>query len=57
MTAGDQPEDAVFDAQDDAFVVGLMKGAPGPTRESAGQTDSEPLQELPEIKPSPPEDS
>jgi hypothetical protein len=57
MMAGDQPESDVFDAQDDAFVLGLMESTPGPTRESADQTDAEPLQELREKKPSPPEGS
>jgi hypothetical protein len=57
VTAGDQPAHDVFDAQDDAFVVRLMEGTPGTTRESADQTDAQPLKERAEIEPSPPEDS
>ena len=57
VTAGDQLTQNVFDAQDDAFVVRLMEGTPGPTREPAGQTDAQPLQELPEQEPPAPEHS
>jgi hypothetical protein len=57
VTPGDQRAHAVFDAQDDAFVVRLMEGAPDPTRESADQTDPQPLQKLPEKEPPAPEDS
>ena len=57
VTADDQPEHDVFDPQDDAFVVRLMNGTAGPTPESGDQTDTQPLRELPEIPPSPPEDS
>jgi hypothetical protein len=57
VTTGGHPAQGVFDAQDDAFVDGLMKGTPGPPRESADQTDAEPMQELPEAQTSPPEDS
>jgi hypothetical protein len=57
VTAGDQRAPDVFDAQDDTFVRLLMEATPDPARESAGQTDAQPLQELPEKEPSPPEDS
>ena len=58
VTTDDQPAHDVFDAQDETFVGGLMKGTPGPPRESADQTDAEPLQELPETRQRlPPEDS
>jgi hypothetical protein len=42
--------DPVFDAADDAFVRRLIEG-------THAAADGEPLQELPETPPSPPEDS
>jgi hypothetical protein len=56
-TAGDQRAPDVFDAQDDTFVRSLMEGTPAPARESADQTDPEPLEKLSETQPTPPEDS
>jgi hypothetical protein len=56
VPTGDQPAPDVFDAQDTAFVSGLMK-TPGPPRESADETDAGPLQEIPQAQPSVPEDS
>jgi hypothetical protein len=57
VTAGDEPAHDVFDAQDVTFVDDLMKRTPGSTRESEDQAGAEPLEELPETRPSPPEDS
>jgi len=57
VTTGDQPAHEVFDAEDNTFVDSLMTRTPGTPRESAGQTDADPLPELPKTQPAPPEDS
>jgi hypothetical protein len=55
-TAGDEADDAVFDAQDAAFAAGLMDThrAPG---ESDDQADAASPQPLPQRQPAEPQDS